>query len=164
MWYFYGIVTNVTGNCYGWNIARWIPGVGVLLWRGVGAVVEGSIKPSLPQTGKGYSFTGFKAVDHHWPSTCIPWPGHQNSEWSTKKARMGVQSREKFGELTFGFEWDGIFRTSTQVWKVLGSWNGRWWRQHQQSQASLSRAAFKCKISSHSHTHPGKSYFDIRGT
>ena len=45
-------------------------GCGVL--RGLGAMVEGSIKTSLPLTGGGYSFTGFKAADLHWAfSMCL---------------------------------------------------------------------------------------------
>lgn len=52
-------------------------GCGVL--RGLGAMAEGSVKTSLPLTGGGYSFMGFKAADLHWLSPCVPSPGKQNS-------------------------------------------------------------------------------------
>ena len=65
-------------------------GCGVL--RGLGAMVEGSVKTSLPLTGGGYSFTGFKAADLHWLSPCVPSPGKQNSVMDQERARTKRKS------------------------------------------------------------------------
>lgn len=135
MYFLYGIFTNIRGNCYRWNITR--------SFLGICAVVERKIKPSLPQTGKGYiplhKIQGSQSSLAFYVSLDL---GTRIKSEIPRRPRIGVQSREKFGELPFGLKWDGIFRMINPSVKSFRALGWKMVRQHQQSQACLSRAVW----------------------